>query len=72
MRPQVYDSYDLFAKVADGRAQGGADTIDSTAHFVKVVATDIKVVDPATKKHRHTGHTKQPSPARSHVATPTP
>src|SRR5262249_851329 len=50
MRRKVYDSYDLFAKVADGRAQVVVDAIDSSDKFVNELDTDLAVVDPATNK----------------------
>ncbi|MDB4953498.1 MAG: von Willebrand factor type [Myxococcales bacterium] len=50
MRRKVYDSYDLFAKVADGRAQVTVDAIDSGDKFVNELDTDLQVIDPATSK----------------------
>jgi len=50
MRRKVYDSYDLSAKVADGRALVTVDAIDSTDHFVNSLDTDLQVIDPATEK----------------------
>jgi len=50
MRRKVYDSYDLFAKVADGRAQVVVDAIDSSDKFVNSLDTELEVIDPATNK----------------------
>ncbi len=50
MRRKIYDSYDLFAKVADGRAQVTVDAIDSGDKFVNELDTDLEVIDPATNK----------------------
>src|SRR6185503_9611962 len=50
MRRKVYDSYDLFAKVADGRAQVTVDAIDSGDRFVNEMDTELQVIDPATNK----------------------
>jgi Mg-chelatase subunit ChlD len=50
MRRKVYDSYDLYAKVADGRAQVTVDAIDSADKFVNELDTELQVVDPATNK----------------------
>ena len=50
MRRKVYDSYDLYAKVADGRAQVTVDAIDSGDKFVNELDTDLQVIDPATNK----------------------
>jgi Ca-activated chloride channel homolog len=50
MRRKVYDSYDLYAKVADGRAQITVDAIDSGDKFVNELDTELQVIDPATNK----------------------
>jgi Mg-chelatase subunit ChlD len=50
MRRKVYDSYDLFAKVADGRAMVTVDAIDAGDKFVNELATKLQVIDPATNK----------------------
>jgi Mg-chelatase subunit ChlD len=50
MRRKVYDSYDLYAKVADGRAQVTVDAIDSGDRFVNEMETQLQVIDPATNK----------------------
>jgi hypothetical protein len=50
MRRKVYDSYDLSAKVLDGRAQVVVDAIDSSDRFVNQLDTTLEVVDPATNK----------------------
>jgi uncharacterized protein YegL len=50
MRRKVYDSYDLFAKVADGRAQITVDAIDSGDKFVNELDTELQVIDPSNNK----------------------
>jgi hypothetical protein len=54
MRRKVYDSYDLYAKVADGRAQVTVDAIDAGDKFVNELETSLEVVDPATNKTTQT------------------
>lgn len=49
MRRKVYDSYDLSAKVADGRAQVTVDAIDAGDKFVNELDTELQVIDPATR-----------------------
>ena len=50
MRRKVYDSYDLSAKVADGRAHVVVDAIDTGDKFVNELDTHLEVIDPATSK----------------------
>ncbi|RMH40268.1 MAG: VWA domain-containing protein [Deltaproteobacteria bacterium] len=50
MRRKVYDSYDLFAEVADGRARVMVDAIDNDDAFVNGLDTTLEIVDPATSK----------------------
>ncbi len=50
MRRKVYDSYDLYAKVTDGRAIVTVDAIDSGDKFVNELDTKLEVIDPATNK----------------------
>ena len=50
MRRKVYDSYDLFAKVADGRAKVVVDAIDANDQFVNGLDTKLEVVDPGSNK----------------------
>lgn len=50
MRRKVYDSYDLTAKVADGRAHVVVDAIDTGDKFVNELDTHLEVIDPATNK----------------------
>jgi len=50
MRRKVYDSYDLYSKVADGRAQVVVDAIDTGDKFVNELDTELQVIDPATNK----------------------
>jgi len=54
MRRKVYDSYDLFATVDDGRAKVVVDAIDSSDQFVNALDTDLQVVDPATNQVQQT------------------
>jgi Mg-chelatase subunit ChlD len=54
MRRKVYDSYDLTAKVADGRALVTVDAIDTSDRFVNELDTELQVIDPATNKTTHT------------------
>jgi uncharacterized membrane protein len=50
MRRKVYDSYDLVAKVADGRAHVVVDAIDAGDKFVNELDTQLEVIDPASGK----------------------
>ncbi|MBS1121338.1 MAG: von Willebrand factor type, partial [Deltaproteobacteria bacterium] len=50
MRRKVYDSYELSAKVADGRALVTVDAVDSGDKFVNELDTKLLVIDPATNK----------------------
>jgi Mg-chelatase subunit ChlD len=50
MRRKVYDSYELSAKVADGRAHVVVDAIDTGDKFVNELDTHLEVIDPATNK----------------------
>lgn len=50
MRRKVFDSYDLTAKVNDGRALVTVDAIDTGDKFVNEMATRLEVIDPATNK----------------------
>ena len=50
MRRKVYDSYDLTAKVADGRAMVTVDAVDSGDKFVNELDTKLQVIDPGTNK----------------------
>jgi Ca-activated chloride channel homolog len=50
MRRKVYDSYDLSAHVADGRAHVVVDAIDSGDKFVNELDTQLEVIDPASNK----------------------
>ena len=54
MRRKVYDSYDLYSKVADGRAMVTVDAIDSGDKFVNALETSLEVIDPATNKTTQT------------------
>ncbi len=50
MRRKVYDSYDLYARVSDGRALVTVDAIDSQNAFVNRLDTDLEVIDPRDGK----------------------
>ncbi len=50
MRRKVYDSYDLFAQVHDGRAQVVVDAVDVNDKFVNELDTTLEIVDPASSK----------------------
>lgn len=50
MRRKVYDSYDLSARVVDGRANVAVDAIDSGDKFVNDLDTELAVIDPATNR----------------------
>ena len=50
MRRKVYDSYDLYSKVSDGRALVTVDAVDSGDKFVNEMDTTLEVIDPATEK----------------------
>lgn len=50
MRRKVYDSYDLYAQVSDGRAQITVDAIDSNNAFVNQLDTDLEIIDPKSNK----------------------
>lgn len=54
MRRKVYDSYDLFANVDDGRARVVVDAIDASDQFVNGLDTALEVVDPATNQVKQT------------------
>jgi Ca-activated chloride channel homolog len=50
MRRKVYDSYDLYANISDGRAQITVDAIDATNAFVNRLDTDLQIIDPRSNK----------------------
>ncbi len=50
MRRKVYDSYDLTARVVDGRALVTVDAIDTGEKFVNELDTKLEVIDPASGK----------------------
>jgi hypothetical protein len=54
MRRKVFDSYDLFATIDDGRARVVVDAIDSSDQFVNGLDTMLEVVDPATSAVKQT------------------
>jgi hypothetical protein len=50
MRRKMYDSYDLFASVEDGRAQVMVDAVDADDRFVNGMETTLEILDPTTSK----------------------
>jgi len=64
MRRKVYDSYDLYAKVADGRAMVTVDAIDAGDKFVNALDTSLEVIDPATNKTMQTVAMEQTAAGR--------
>ena len=64
MRRKVYDSYDLTAKVADGRAMVTVDAIDTGDKFVNELETKLEVIDPATNKTTQTVAMEQTAAGR--------
>jgi Ca-activated chloride channel homolog len=54
MRRKVYDSYDMFTSIDDGRAKVVVDAIDSSDQFVNALDTQLEVVDPATNTVKQT------------------
>lgn len=64
MRRKVYDSYDLTAKVADGRALVTVDAIDTGDKFVNELETKLEVIDPATNKTTQTVPMEQTAAGR--------
>ena len=64
MRRKVYDSYDLSAKVADGRAMVTVDAIDTGDKFVNELETKLEVIDPSTNKTTQTVPMEQTAAGR--------
>jgi uncharacterized protein YegL len=50
MRRKVYDSYDLRARVHDGRAQVVVDAVDINDKFVNELDTNLEIIDPGSTK----------------------
>jgi Ca-activated chloride channel homolog len=50
MRRKVYDSYDMYTSVEDGRAQIVVDAVDVDDRFVNDLDTELEIVDPDTSK----------------------
>ncbi|MBW2277514.1 MAG: VWA domain-containing protein [Deltaproteobacteria bacterium] len=50
MRRKVHESYDLYAKVVDGRAQVVVDAIDVRDQFVNELDTTLEIIDPRDSK----------------------
>ncbi len=72
MRRKVYDSYDLYAKVADGRAHITVDAIDSSDKFVNELDTKLEVINPATNKVELTMPMEQTAAGRYTADFPIP
>ncbi|MBA3463636.1 MAG: VWA domain-containing protein, partial [Deltaproteobacteria bacterium] len=64
MRRKTYDSYDLSAKVSDGRALVTVDAIDTGDKFVNELETKLEVIDPATNKTTQTVAMEQTAAGR--------
>jgi Ca-activated chloride channel family protein len=54
MRRKVHESYDLYAKVEDGRAQVMVDAIDVNDKFVNELDTTLEIIDPRDSKVKQT------------------
>jgi hypothetical protein len=54
MLRKVYDSYDMYTSIDDGRAKVVVDAIDSNDQFVNALDTQLEVVDPATNQVKQT------------------
>ncbi len=54
MRRKVHESYDLFAKVVDGRARVLVDAIDVNDQFVNDLDTTLEIIDPRDGKTKRT------------------
>jgi len=54
MRRKTYDSYDLYAKVVDGRAEVSVDAVDVDDRFVNDLDTSLEVIDPRDSKVKKT------------------
>jgi Mg-chelatase subunit ChlD len=54
MRRKVYDSYDLFASVDDGRAHVLVDAVDVNDRFVNELDTTLEIIDPKDSKTKRT------------------
>jgi Ca-activated chloride channel homolog len=50
MRRKVYDSYDLYARLHDGRAEVTVDAVDVNDRFVNELDTTLEIIDPASSK----------------------
>ena len=50
MRRKVHESYDLYAKVVDGRAQVVVDAVDVHDRFVNELDTTLEIIDPRDSK----------------------
>jgi Ca-activated chloride channel homolog len=50
MRRKVYDSYDLYAEVGDGRASVVVDAVDVSDRFVNQLDTTLEIIDPKDSK----------------------
>lgn len=50
MRRKIHESYDMYAKVVDGRAQVTVDAVDVNDEFVNRLDTTLEVIDPRDSK----------------------
>lgn len=50
MRRKIHESYDLYAKVVDGRAQVMIDAVDVNDQFVNELDTTLEIIDPNDSK----------------------
>jgi hypothetical protein len=50
MRRKVHESYDLYARVEDGRAQVMVDAVDVNDEFVNELDTTLEIIDPRDSK----------------------
>jgi Ca-activated chloride channel family protein len=54
MRRKVHESYDLYARVEDGRAQVMVDAIDVNDQFVDQLDTTLEIIDPRDSQTKRT------------------
>ena len=50
MRRKIHESYDLYAKVIDGRAHVTVDAVDVNDQFVNSMDTSLEIIDPRDSK----------------------
>ncbi len=64
MRRKVHESYDMFAKVVDGRAEVKVDAIDVRDEFVNNLDTTLEIIDPRDSKTKRTVPMEQTAAGR--------